>query len=359
MTPTVTTERMDTPAAMSGRPLDVLILYEGEYPGGDFGHSIADGFRAHGCRVEFADRSQPWSGAFDVTLAYGPFHRESSMIPPAQHLLSLPPERRPIFIWWLTEGVPDPGLPQLLVQAAARLRVALDRSPLASLAPGFAMRGHRLRVLGELHWLAERRILDILAVTSASRAAYLARTGLSPITLPLGYHALYGDNQGLERDIDVCFLGQLAPRRRMERLDQVRRELARREIQVTLASDLYWKDRTEFLNRSKLMINILRASQDFVGQRFLLAAANRVLVVSEPIADHAPFVPGRHIIITPLSEMAATIEHYLRHPAERERIVQEAYRFATTELTMVHETGILLTRARELMAARRLGQKSV
>lgn len=94
-------------------------------------------------------------------------------------------------------------------------------------------------------------------------------------------------------------------------------ELKPRGIRLELRDNLYGQARQEFLNRSKIMLNILRSPQDFVGQRYLLGAANKCLVISEPVQECSPFVQGHHLVIAPHAHLADTIVHYLSHPSER------------------------------------------
>ena len=333
--------------------MKVLILYEGNNYGGDFGLSFADGFRAHGCEVELLNRAETWHKPFDLVLAYGPFQQNTSMLPVARQLLKQPHDRRPVFAWWLTEGVPSLWMPGWFVEVASRLRLAFDRVFLTSSRGGLWSRGHRLRIFGELCWLHSHGVLDVLAVTSALRATYLQRHGLAPIVVPLGYHPVfYGVDQGLERDIDVCFIGNIGSARRRRLLEKVKGDLDARGIRVSVQVNLYDDERTHFLNRTKIMLNILRAPQDFVGQRFLLGAANKTLVVSEPMKDSQPFEAGRHLVITPIDEFAETVAYYLSHEAERRTLVDEAYRFVTQELTITQMTGRILEHARERYASR-------
>ena len=331
---------------MAPWPRKVLILYEGANQGGDFGGSFAAGFRSFGCDVEFLPRAASWHASYDLILAYGPFTKASSMLPAARQLLALSMEQRPVFVWWLTEGVPPLWMPRWVVAAASRARLALDRwNALAH--------GHRLRVLGELRWLYARGVLDVLAVTSESRATYLRRFGLRPIVVPLGYHPdYYGADLGLSRDVDVCFIGNLAAPRRRRLFARVSGELRARNIAITAQEQLYDAARTRFLNRCRIMLNIMRAPQDFVGQRFLLGAANKTLIVSEPLNDSQPFVAGRHLVVAPITQLADTIAHYLAHDDERQRITDEAHRFVTHELTIAQMVGRILEQARAVHAAR-------
>jgi hypothetical protein len=240
-------------------------------------------------------------------------------------------------------------MPAALVEVASRLRVAVDGWPVGRRADHWLARGHRLRIFGELRWVHSRGLLDVLAVTSASRAAYLQRRGFAPIVVPLGYHpAYYGEDLGLRRDIDVCFVGNVAAPRRRRLLAAVRDQLQRRGLALAVRDDLYGEARTRFLNRCRIMLNILRAPQDFVGQRFLLAAANKTLIVSEPVSDREPFEAGRHLVVAPLDRLGEAVVHYLSHEAERRAVVDEAHRLITRDLTVAQMTGRILARARRV-----------
>src|SRR5437868_11114659 len=129
----------------------VLILYEGQGEGGDFGRSFAAGFRAHGYEVRLQPRLADWDSRPDLLLAYGPFGICGSMLPVARRLLRRG-EQRPRFIWWLTEGVPALWLPRWSVEALARARIWLDQA-VPSHNGHLLARGHRLRIFGELRWL--------------------------------------------------------------------------------------------------------------------------------------------------------------------------------------------------------------
>ncbi len=63
------------------------------------------------------------------------------------------------------------------------------------------------------------------------------------------------------------------------------------------------QERTELLNRSKLVLNIMRQPWDDPVFRILLASANGATVLSEPVRDGGPFIAGRHFIAAPLDEI--------------------------------------------------------
>ena len=344
-------------------PHKVLLLYEGSNFGGDFDTSFLNGLEEHGCEVTCLSRGQPWSPPFDLVLGYGPFTLElGSILPVAKQLLDLPPAQRPIFAWWLTEGIPDPRFPTWLVNIASQLRLKADHllangsSSPRSHWRDLALKGHRLRIFGQLNWVRERQLLDVLAVTSASRAEYLQKQGFSPIVVPLGYDPIYGADMGLEREIEVAFLGNTSAPRRQRLLPNLFDELAKRGIQVVVENNVYGEARNKFLNRSRILLNVLRAPQDFVGQRLLLGSANKTLVISEPINDSLPFIPGQHMVVASLDELAEKVHFYLSNENKRQEIVDRAYRFVFEELTTTKMVGRILAQARQVWASK---EKSV
>lgn len=327
-------------------PRRVLILYEGSHEGGDFGASFATGFRAHGCEVSLRPRSAVWHESFDLALGYGPFSAENSLLPVARRIRALPPQQRPVFAWWLTEGIPASWLPRWTVSLAGRARIFLDRLGL------LRAHAHRLRIIGELQWLHAHGALDVLAVTSPTRAAYLEQFGLRSVVIPLGYDpACHGHDLSLRRDIDVAFLGSIGTGRRKRVFGALARALQHRGIRVSVQQSLYNAERTQFLNRTRVLLNVLRAPHDFVGQRFMLAAANKALLISEPLQDCRPFIAGRHLITAPVAALADRISWFLAHEPERGAMTETAYRFVTQDLTISAMTARILEYARRGPAA--------
>jgi hypothetical protein len=338
-------------------PQQVAILYENPVRPGGLSQTFATGFRENGCTVDLLGRNARWNQPYDLVLGYGPSSWEASLLPTAQQLLSCPPAQRPLFYWWFIECIPDPGYPTALVRLGSRLRVAISRRTVQSPAMRkklqsmglyrFFLRGFRLQILGELGHFQSQGLLGGLAVTSLSRAEYLQRHGFRPLVVPIGYHPdLHGRDLGLERDIDVGFLGNVHAGRRFPLLERVRTELEQRGVTISIQTNLYGEERTEFLNRTKIILNIFRAPYDFFGLRFLFCAANKTLLISEPVADHEPFVPGRHMVAEPIEKLADTIEFYLSHDNQRQEIVEAAYCLVLEEYTINQMVGRILDDAR-------------
>lgn len=237
--------------------------------------------------------------------------------------------RRPRVVLWHTEPLPPPPraeLPRPRLSLREIAKIAL-RDRRATDAYTNAARLRRLVRAG---------LPDVLVASARIRQDYLAARGIASHFVPLGYHAeSHGRDMGLERDIDVLFLGTMqVPRRR-----RLVAELGEAGVHVRTEGSWHdgaaWGDeRTRLLNRTKILLNLPRHPGEFSGLRLILGMGNGAMLVSEPMGGSEPYVPGRHYVEAPVAEMPAIIRHYLARPDERRRITAEAHRFVTAELTM-------------------------
>jgi hypothetical protein len=259
-----------------------------------------------------------------------------------RRLASVPPSRRPAVLVWHSEPLPPAkamGLPRPRLHAREVAKIALrDRRATDPYTNS-----------EELRWLAAHGLPDVLVVSSDDKRAFLEERGISAEVVPLGYHPSYGEDLGLERDIDVLFLGALdVPRRR-----RALRRLRSAGVNVVAVGDWqdprFWGDsRVALLNRARIVLNISRNPGQFSGQRLILAAANGALAVSEPMARPAPWVPGEHYVSARLEDFPTAIVHYLSQEEERRRIAARARAFVTQELTLERA----ITRVLALVEAR-------
>ena len=199
-----------------------------------------------------------------------------------------------------------------------------------------------------LRRLAQKGLPDLLVVSTPSRREFLAERGMSAHFVPLGYDPSHGHDMGLPRDIDVVFLGALEVPRRKRLLKRLRRSGVNLLAIGSWTDPAYWgENRTLLLNRTKIYLNVQRFSGEFSGLRLILGMANKTLVISEPMYNPAPFVPGTHYVSATIEEIPKAISYYLAHHEERERIVNEGYRFVTQELTMGRSLAQILDLIRE------------
>lgn len=176
--------------------------------------------------------------------------------------------------------------------------------------------------LAELAWAA-RRGAD-LVVTSHDRAAVLARHGLTSRVVPIGYHetmagALTAPEAG-PRDIPLLSLG--ATSRHLRRGQLLERLAADRDGAALVVMDGLWgSERSAVLRRCRVLLDVHRIPGSFIGVRLVLALAAGVAVVTEPMPDARPFVPGVTHLEAPASDLLATARALAADDDRRRSIV--------------------------------------
>jgi len=282
----------------------------------------------------------------EVVFSFGPYGKFLTI---PRQLAKMPPEKKPIFVHWNTEGIPDLRIPWKLmnwVSAWFSWFARVQNSQNGSVTiPGterltslVESRMSRFRYVGDYYYALRRGWLDIFADTSAIYADIHRRHGLQTIVAPWGATSRWYKDLGLKRDIDVLWMGTRGTKRRSLLLDQVRSELESYGIRMHFADGkenpfIFGDERIYYLNRSKITLNLTRTWYDDNFSRFALAAPNRSLIVSELVLPHCPsFVAGIHYVSAPVEKLAKTIRYYLDHEEERLHIVENAYQLVTTKL---------------------------
>jgi hypothetical protein len=297
----------------------------------------------------------------EVLLTFGPY---GPLLPVWKQAASLPPERRPVTVHWNTEGMPDLRLPlpamRLLSWAGSQLgRMALaPLQPQAQscwwqqwLGPSIASRLARFRYTGDYEYAFRRGWLHVLADTSAVYARLRGQSGIPTLYAPWGASSGWHSDLGLARDIDVLWMGIRGTARRIRYLNRVRAELQPYKVRMHVADNvehpfIFNAQRTQYLNRAKICLNLTRTWYDDNFSRFALAASNRSLIISEPVLPHCPeFEAGRHYVSAPIDRLAETIQYYLQHDNERLQIVEQAYQLVTTKLDFQPILGRMLAAA--------------
>ncbi|MGQ0802728.1 MAG: glycosyltransferase family protein [Actinomycetota bacterium] len=289
-----------------------------------------------------------------------------------ERLLSSWP-KRPFTILWALEPFPPPDLPedtvrrgQRMAEVDARLRLPENRLgvTLRHILPnGLRERASRLRarltagsgaLIDRGHQAAPGRIdrhafrrlrwvtrnvqagsIGHVMVTNTNAVRILADHGIHATRAPVGYHRWMGGDLSRARDIDVAFLGNPAGAR-AGRLATIKEELAQLGIALTVPLPIWERsERTAFLSRTRVLVNLRSNSWHPELERFVLAAANGALVVSEaPIPATEPFVNATHFVAVPANEIPDTVAHYIDHENERRAIADNAHELVTTEVTM-------------------------
>jgi hypothetical protein len=243
--------------------------------------------------------------------------------------------RRPRVVVWMTEPLVPPrasGLPWPRRTHREWIKLALrDRRVIDA-------RSNERRTLA----LVREGLVDAVATSTRARVERFAEVGIdaawAPLALADGSHA----DLGLERDIPVLFIGALdVPRRR-----RMVRRLRRAGVELTALGDWhdrrYWGEgRTRLLNRAVISLNINRFPGNFPDARFNLAAANRSLIVSEPVYRPDPYVDGTTHVEAPADDLPAVIARWLDDAPGRARLVSAAYETVSTQLAPERSVAVL------------------
>lgn len=264
-------------------------------------------------------------------------------------LRKIPRQRRPFVVIWHGEPLPPPrasGLPRPWLNWWEIGKILLrDARATDVYTNWFTLRS-----------LQRQGIPDVLFVSAPGRRDFLTERGICAEFVPFGYAPEMGRDLGLTPDIDVLFIGALdVPRR-----NRILRQVERQGVKLTAVGDwhnpAYWgENRVKLVNRAKILLNVSRTAGEYSGLRILLGLANKALVISETIYDPAPYVPGKHFVMAPVEEIPDLVRYYLTNTEERERIVEEGYRFALTEATMERSVDRILEICAQRMRAREGG----
>lgn len=258
---------------------------------------------------------------------------------------------------WQLETLPSPDMPKSLA-ARFLLRRTSDRvTGLARLGDKLASK-RLLREVEGLPWWRDgvmefrrfslpfreaRRIralwreglLDKIIVSMEGRQQFLWSIGIDSVFIPLGYHTFWGRPlDKLERDLDVVFVGTPTPAR-TRFIDHMGNRLSGSGFRLTVVEgDCYGEQRTELLNRAKILIHLRNYPWELTRMRMLMAMGCKALVLAEESEDTKPFLPGRHMAMARHEDLAETAIYYLRHEEARVEITRQAYNFVSTELEL-------------------------
>jgi hypothetical protein len=281
---------------------------------------VAKSFRAAGHDV-VADREE-----FDPSVDAVLIPNQPTFYPRALAQLRRLGSHRPRVVAWMSEPLVPPlasGLPWPRRTHREWIKLALrDKRVIDA-------RSNERRTLA----LVREGLVDVVATTTLARVERFAEVGIDAAWVPqtLGPN-VYAD-LGLERDIPVLFLGAMTvPRRRL-----IARRLRRAGVELMAVGDWhdprYWGDeRTRLLNRAVITLNINRFPGNFADTRFMIAAANRSLIVSEPVYRPDPYVAGETHVEAEAADLPDVLAHWLADHDGRERMISAAYETVTTRL---------------------------
>jgi hypothetical protein len=178
--------------------------------------------------------------------------------------------------------------------------------------------------------LSGLNIPQYIFVTTWGRKDFLDSKGIKSHLLPVGWHEEWGYALERQRDIDVVFLGHIkdGKRTRANRLrivNETAAELKKRGYALQIVEQFcYGKERTELLNRTKVVLDVARVPWDLPGMRLIMSMACGALIVTSYVGNPYPFTAGQHLIQSPSHSLAASIAYYLEHEDQRKAITIRA-----------------------------------
>jgi hypothetical protein len=194
--------------------------------------------------------------------------------------------------------------------------------------------------------LRSSHMVNLVVTTSRDRGRALVARGIAARVVPFGYHPAFAGPLTAavtSRDLDVVTLGSgmgWASRRSTA----VRRFVAGLGGRWTTAirSDVWGPERDALLRDSRAVLDVHRVPGNFIGLRLLLTLAAGAVLVTEPMDDPHPFVPGEHYISAPLASLPEELEAILRDEPRRRRIVEAGQALISGPLTMARSLRLVL-----------------
>ena len=193
-------------------------------------------------------------------------------------------------------------------------------------------------VVAQAEWIIRnyrRGWIDHVFTSTLPRQHFLSGRGIPAGFAPVGHHDAWGHDLGQERDVDVLFLGRFRKSRRRILLAEIRKQLAASDIRlVTIDRECFGRRRTALLNRTRILLNLLKFPWDHPGMRMLAAMGCGAMVVSERCSDTAPYRDHEHFMAADPDELVDAVVYYVQHESERAEIARRAFDFVSQELTM-------------------------
>lgn len=327
-----------------------------ESPATEVDQSIAEGFSSRGINVIPLSVDGEWRDDLDAYVISGPFYPLSHILPKIEQLAR---HNHPKIVVWLTEQRASAELPNWIIRAVGTGLRLICRSTERVLGKNISPKinqyvnkvyaGTRYRLPSEIRWLKDHDYLKLLAVlTPSHQQFYSEKIGVPAEVIPYGYNPAFGRDLHLERDVDVVFLGSLRDRRRSEIMQRFESDFTKLEIKFVIHDGsperglVFGEERTRLINRTKILLSIMRQPWDDLVFRMLLGTPNGAMVVSEPVQDQYPFQSGVHFASAEIDRIPETVKYYLEHEEERQRIVQSAQDVIFNQMTGSMMTGKML-----------------
>lgn len=299
-----------------------------------------------GYRHHCIERDEPIPPDTKIIIVQGPY---GSLVPLVSQLQEYPPNNRPVLIYWFQQSL-DFRRPEWLrnyvgVKLSGLTRNFPDNDGMINnleraFFGGLACKGTRLGYFGDILWLKQHDLLDVLGLSSTSCADYLGNFGIDSMVVPRGYHPSYGSLLNHERDIALVWMGKARTRRRKRAIYWLQEQLKKRGQIMHIydgeeADFIFGDERTNILNRTWFVLNFFFSGPtDELSIRYYISGANGAVVLTEPGKNRYPFVPGKHVVECDLEDMPDTIMYYLENQWEWSHISRNVFDLISNEITL-------------------------
>jgi hypothetical protein len=193
--------------------------------------------------------------------------------------------------------------------------------------------------------------IDRVFTSAPSRKEHIEQLGIPAEFVPVGWHPMWGQYQNLPRDIDIVFLGNIRKKgdHRARVIQIAQKQLAKKGYSITVVDrDCFGPSRTELLNRTKILLDVVRAPWEIPGMRLLIGMSCGALVISCGFTgDAGPYQAGVHFIEAEPETLADTLVHYLVNEDHRRAFADAGRKLVTETVTMENSLCQILKHAAE------------
>ena len=120
--------------------------------------------------------------------------------------------------------------------------------------------------------------------------------------------------------------------RRARRVDELRRAEAGSGLRIV--EGVWGAERDALLRRTCVLVDVHRIPGNFIGLRLLLSLAAGAALVTEPMTDPWPFIPGVHYLEAPGPDLLQVASELAADPVRRSALVDAGQALLRDQLTM-------------------------
>ena len=179
---------------------------------------------------------------------------------------------------------------------------------------------------------------DRIVIDANSRAQGAHEAGIPVEVVPFGYHPSYAGPIGASgpRDLPVVALGNVDHKARRHRIvAALESDLRDSNIALTrIDGHVYGAQRRALLERARVSVDVHRIPGGYPLYNFILASAAGAALVTEPLFQPEPLVPGVHFVESDAANLARTARDVLNDEPRRLRIVEASQDLLRTDLDL-------------------------